>query len=50
MSDAALESRGDPDADTNVEVRDARITFGMERGTSRVPDDVTLDIRRGVDK
>lgn len=39
-----------PDAsetDTAIEVRNASVTFGMERGESRVLNDVDLDIHRG---
>lgn len=35
-----------PRGDTILDVRDARVTFDMERGTSRVLDDVSIDIER----
>jgi oligopeptide/dipeptide ABC transporter ATP-binding protein len=35
-----------PDDETILEVRNASVTFDMERGESRVMDDVSVDIRR----
>jgi len=34
------------DEDVILELRDARVTFGMDRGESRVLNDVSLDVRR----
>ncbi|WP_137284539.1 ABC transporter ATP-binding protein [Halorussus salinisoli] len=43
---SAKEATGTED-DVVLEVRDARVTFDMERGESRVLDDVNIEIRRG---
>jgi oligopeptide/dipeptide ABC transporter ATP-binding protein len=36
----------DPDADTILEVRDLSVTFDMDRGVSRVIDNISIDIQR----
>jgi oligopeptide/dipeptide ABC transporter ATP-binding protein len=38
---------GSPDEDVVLECRDLTVAFEMDRGTSRVLDDVSIDIRRG---
>ncbi|SEQ91510.1 ABC transporter ATP-binding protein [Natrinema salaciae] len=37
----------DSTSDRIIEIRDARVSFEMERGVSRVLDDVDLDVQRG---
>ncbi|WP_311136824.1 ABC transporter ATP-binding protein [Natronosalvus rutilus] len=39
--------RSDPDEDTILKIRDLSVSFEMDRGTSRVLNDVDLNVRRG---
>ncbi|WP_254280797.1 ABC transporter ATP-binding protein [Haloarcula marina] len=47
MIEADTMNEQNTSADPIIEVRDARVSFDMDRGESRVLDDVSIDIERG---
>ena len=47
FEDTEFESAPDATGETIIEVRDLSVTFDMERGESRVLNDVSMDVRRG---